>query len=446
MIILDIFTFSGRLHPLIVHLPIGFILLAALFDLLSYTKKYRYLKQSVPLILLIGFIAAVLACIFGYVLSLSGDYDTETLTHHKISGITLAAICGLLYISSTPLLKKTLGMADKLFSLLLLGLIALMSYSGHQGASLTHGNDYLTFRALMQQERKKPATVEQAILFEDVIQPILQKKCVQCHRDGKQKGELSVESLIALKKGGKSGPGVVAGKPDASELFRRITLDEDHKDFMPADGKPPLTKNEVKLIAWWIKEGKAEAGKTISAMKNTNALKPMVALFLGMGGSTDSEQNDGEPDQQINPDLPLTIDTSSLANLKSKGIRVRVMLNKPVMLDVTLPPKSGIKMAGIKGHILKLAKNIVWLNFSDNQLTDQEISFLPELKNLEKLRLDKNPITDQVSNYLISLKHLEAINLNETNITDGAILTLKKNSGIKRLYSWKTKTTASIND
>ncbi|WP_449436475.1 DUF2231 domain-containing protein [Pedobacter steynii] len=115
MIILDIFTFSGRLHPLIVHLPIGFILLAALFDLLSYTKKYRYLKQSVPLILLIGFIAAVLACIFGYVLSLSGDYDAETLTHHKISGITLAAICGLLYISSTPLLKKTLGMADKLF-------------------------------------------------------------------------------------------------------------------------------------------------------------------------------------------------------------------------------------------------------------------------------------------------------------------------------------------
>ncbi|WP_449436476.1 hypothetical protein [Pedobacter steynii] len=50
-----------------------------------------------------------------------------------------------------------------------------MSYSGHQGASLTHGNDYLTFQALMQQERKKPATVEQAILFEDVIQPILQK-------------------------------------------------------------------------------------------------------------------------------------------------------------------------------------------------------------------------------------------------------------------------------
>jgi Predicted membrane protein len=444
MIILDIFTFSGRLHPLIVHLPIGFIILAALFDILSYTQKYRYLKQSVPLILLIGFIAAILACVFGYVLSLSGDYDTDTLSHHKISGITLAIICGLLYISSTNRFKKYLSIANKAFSALLLGLVALMSYSGHQGASLTHGNDYLTFRALMQQEYKKPASVEQAVLFEDVIQPILQKKCVQCHREGKQKGELSLESLVALKKGGKNGPAVVAGKPEASELFRRITLDEDHKDFMPTDGKPPLTKNEVKLISWWIKEGKSEGGKAINAMKNTNALKPMVALFLGIGGLTDTENNDSDLAQLINPDLPLTVDTSVIASLKNKGIRVRVMLNKPVMLDITLPPKSGIKLADIKGEMLKLAKNVVWLNFSDNELADKELDFLPALTNLEKLRLDKNPLTDNVSNYLISLKHLEAVNLNETNITNRTTLILKENPGIKRLYSWKTN--ASKND
>lgn len=439
MIILDIFTFSGRLHPLIVHLPIGFILLATLFDIFSYLQKYRYLKQTVPLILLIGFVAAALACIFGYVLSLSGDYDPETLTHHKFSGITLAIICGLLYLSSTPMFRKYLHIGDRPFSIILLGLVVLMSYSGHQGASLTHGNDYLTFRTLMQKEREKPTTVDQAMLFEDVVQPILQKKCVQCHRGGKQKGELSVESLMALKKGGKNGPAVVAGKPDASELFRRITLDEDHKDFMPADGKPPLTKNEVKLIKWWIKEGRAEESKVIGTMKNANALKPMVALFLGLGGVSDSEHNEGVLSQSINPDLPLVVDTSNISSLRNKGVRVRMMLKKPVMLDITLPPKSNIKMDDVKVEILKLAKNIVWLNFSDNQLTDQELDFLPSLTNLEKLRLDKNPVTDQISNYLIPLKHLEAVNLNETKITSGTILNLKKNAGIQRIYSWKTK-------
>ena len=75
MILLDITTFSGHLHPLIVHLPIGFILLAVVFNILSYRKKYESLKPAIPITLLMGFISAVLACIFGYVLSTSGDYD-----------------------------------------------------------------------------------------------------------------------------------------------------------------------------------------------------------------------------------------------------------------------------------------------------------------------------------------------------------------------------------
>lgn len=39
MILANIFTFAGHLHPLIVHLPIGFILLAAVFNILSYKKE-----------------------------------------------------------------------------------------------------------------------------------------------------------------------------------------------------------------------------------------------------------------------------------------------------------------------------------------------------------------------------------------------------------------------
>lgn len=438
MMLLDIFTFSGRLHPLIVHLPIGFIILAAFFDILSYRPKYQHLKQTIRLVLLIGFIAAVLACTFGYVLSLGGDYDRDTLSNHKFSGITLALICGLLYLCSAEKFGKYLQVGGKVFSALLVGLVVLMSYSGHQGASLTHGNDYLTFRTLMQQEREKPETVEQAMLFEDVIQPILQNKCTQCHRDGKRKGELSLESLVEINKGGKNGKAVVAGKLDSSELFKRITLDEDHKDFMPSDGKPPLTKNEVNLISWWIKEGNVDAGITVADLKNTTALKPMVAVFLGFEGFADPEDGGTETAEAINPGIPHVVDTMSITSLRNKGVRVRMMLKKPVMLDVTLPPKSGVKLNDIIPDIAKLAKNIVWLNFSENDLTDQDLDFLPSLTNLEKLRLEKNPVTDQVSNYLTSLAYLDAVNLNETNITDKGILKLKENPRIQRIYNWKT--------
>lgn len=444
----DIFTFSGRLHPLIVHLPIGFIILATVFDLLSYIPRYQYLKQTIRLILLIGFIAAVLACVFGYVLSLSGDYDQDTLSNHKLSGILLAVICGLLYFFSANEFRKYLQVGGKVFSVLLVGVVVLMSYSGHQGASLTHGNDYLTFRSLMKQEREKPASVEQAMLYEDVINPILQNKCTQCHRDGKRKGELSLESLLEIGKGGKNGQAVVFGKLDESEVYKRITLDEDHKEFMPSDGKPALTENELQLITWWIKEGNADEGKTIAELANATELKPMVAKFLGFDGGAGEESADTGTvsDQLINPDLPHVVDTMMVSKLRNKGVRIRTMLNKPVMLDVTLPPNSGIKMLDIKPDILALAESIVWLNFSENELTDQELDFLPSLTNLEKLRLDKNPITDKVSNYLTSLKHLDAVNLNETLITEASILTLKENPQIQRIYSWKTKIEEEKND
>ena len=108
------------------------------------------------------------------------------------------------------------------------------------------------------------------------------------------------------------------------------------------------------------------------------------------------------------------------------------------MLDITLPANSGIKIADIKSDLMPLAKNIIWLNLSGNNFTDNDLAILRSFINLEKLRIEKNPVTDGISNDLISLKHLEAVNLNETKITDLTVANLKKNPGIKRIYTWGT--------
>jgi len=438
MIFLNISTFSGHLHPLIVHLPIGFILLAAVFNILSYSKKYENLKSAVPVALLMGFISAVLACVFGYVLSTSGDYDQNVLRHHEFSGITLAIISGILYFIATDHSGKMAFIPGKIFSIILVGLVVLMSYSGHQGASLTHGNDYLTMQTLTRKVRDRPTSVDSAMIFEDVVQPILQNKCSQCHRDGKLKGNLSVESLQTLCKGGKSGPAIVPGKLNESELYKRITLDPDNKDFMPKDGKTPLTKSEVKIIKWWIENGNAIGGKRIADLKKINAIKPELATYLGIGGVTSSAPDEHAFTQVINPDIPVVTDTSLIGQLRKKGLMVRVMLRKPLMLDVTLPAGPGIKAMEFKNDVMPFAKNIIWLNISGNNFTDGDLSFLKLFTNVEKLRLEKNPLTDQVSNNLVALKHLEAVNLNETRITDAAVINLKKNPAIKRIYTWGT--------
>ena len=441
MTLLDITTFSGHLHPLVVHLPIGFILLGVVFEIASYSKKYANLKPAVSIALLMGFISAGLACVFGYVLSLSGEYDQDILRQHKFSGIILAIILGILFIIKTGSAKKSIFIGDKLFTVILSGLTIFMTYSGHLGASLTHGNDYLTIKTLMTKEREKPSSVDEAMIFEDVVQPILKSKCAQCHREGKSKGSLSVESLQTLYKGGKNGPAIIAGKPGESELYKRITLDPENKDYMPKDGKTPLTKSEIKIIKWWIEKGNAVGGKKIVELKNTDAIKLQVGSYLGIGGTASTGEEEHAFNQLVNPDIPAHIDTMHVGELRKKGLMVRFMLKNPVMLDITLPAASGIKAADFKDHILPLAKNIIWLNLSSNNFIDADLSFLKSFTNLEKLRLENNPITDEISNSLSALKHLESVNLNRTKITDAAILNLNKNAAIKRIYTLETAVT-----
>ncbi len=435
MMLLNIATFIGHLHPLIVHLPIGFLALAILFELLSHFKKFEQLKTSVQATLCLGFATAVLSCIFGYILSLSGEYDLLKMSNHKIAGITLAVAAGLLFFLTLDAVKKIFLINRWIFSSLSLIVFIIMIYTGHQGGSLTHGPDYLSLKIIGQQERKKPTNVGEAMLFEDVVQPMLIQRCGQCHREGKMKGQLSIQTLETLLKGGKSRPAVVAGMLNKSELYNRITLDPSNEKYMPADGKTPLTKAEVEIIQWWIEKGMATKGKKIAELKNTQPIQIKVAAFLGLAGAS-NENGITQENRQINPAIPTVFNTVLIDSLRNKGVNVRVMLHQPVMLDITLPSGSGVTINSIKANLRAIAKNVIWLNLSNNRLTENELDFLPLMTNLEKLRLEKNPLTDKILPQLIGLHHLESLNLNETNVTNLGIEKLKQMPGLKRVYQW----------
>ena len=449
---LTIFTFLGRLHPLVVHLPIGFLLLAGIFDVLSYSNAYRQLKPAVSFTLLAGFVTAVVACLFGYLLSRTGEYNTANLNHHLISGILLAVFSGFLFFTTTGRFRTLYQLPSPWFSGLLAGLVLLIAYTGHQGGSLTHGSNYLDWKVLAEPAHNPPSRVEDALIFEDVVHPILENKCGACHGEDRRKGNLSMTGLPDLLKGGKTGPAVVAGSPGASELYKRITLDPAHEKFMPSDGKPPLTKTETAIIRWWIDRAMATEGKKMSELKDRESILPQVAFFLKLGGAAASGDLAATSDssaagglvsatsirQPVNPEIPLTLDTMLLTRLRSQGWTVRVMLQRPLMLDVALPAGSGIKGASLQNELLPVGKNIIWLNLSDNGFTEKDLDVLKSLSNIEKLRLERNPVADGISDEVVALKHLEAINLNETKISNAGLARLKQNPSLKRIYTWKT--------
>jgi len=434
--LLDIALFSGRLHPLVVHLPIGFLLLATIFELFSYREKYAHLKDSVSFILLLGFFSAVLACILGYILSLSGDYETAALNDHKNSGILLALFSGLLYLISDRTFKKIPVIKRSFFTVLCLLIVGLVSYTGHQGGTLTHGAEYLSMEVLTQKERVKPTSVEQAMIFEDVVHPILIQRCSQCHRDGKMKGELSMKKLSDLLKGGKNGPAIVSGSLSQSELYKRITLDPEHEEFMPTDGKTPLSKAEVEIIQWWIEKGGAISGKMMSELKNTQTINPIIANYLKIGNNGNAAESADYDYPTKNPDIPVFSNLKLIDSLRNLGLNIRIMQHQPLMLDITLPEDNGNKISSIKPELKSIAKNVIWLNLSGCNLNDNDLDFLPLLINLEKLRLEKNPITDKSIPHISSLKHLEAVNLNQTDLTKAGVEQLRGLTSIKRIYDW----------
>ena len=437
MILLDITTLIGHLHPVVVHLPIGFLALAILFELLSYFKKFEQLKIAIPITIFVGFITAVLSCIFGYLLSLGGEYELSQINNHKIAGITLAVASGLLFISTTDFVKKIFSIPRLIFSSLCVVVLLIMIYTGQQGGSLTHGSDYLSIKLINEPIRKKPSSVAEALLFEDIVQPILIQRCGQCHREGKMKGQFSVQTLETLLKGGKTRAAVVAGSLNKSELFNRITLDPSNEKYMPADGKTPLTKAEIEIIQWWIEKGLATKGKKIAELKVNPEIQSKIAAVLGIGNSTAVSETAITENSKINPEIPAISNTALIDSLRNKGINVRLMLHQPVMLDITIPPGMNASLNTIKPILQSIAKNVIWLNLSNNGLTDNDLDFLAGMTNLEKLRLEKNPITDKILTQLSGLKHLEAVNLNETNVSEAGIEKLKQVPGIKRVYQWK---------
>ena len=92
-----------------------------------------------------------------------------------------------------------------------------------------------------------------AVDFGREIRPLLQERCIECHGEKKQKGELRLDAKVHAFKGGHDGPAILAGKAEASPLFQRLTsTDEDEK--MPPKGDP-LTPSQISLIREWINSG-----------------------------------------------------------------------------------------------------------------------------------------------------------------------------------------------
>lgn len=209
----NLLQFFGRLHPLLVHLPIGILLLAVVLQGLVRKPKYAGFRELLPFLWLAGFITSVLACLTGFLLKSGGGYDEGAVNIHQYLGIGLAALTGIVALmQSRRLLPLFLTPVVLMTVFLLFGV-------GHYGGNLTHGEDYLTqpLYAIIgntpSQKVRKPITnVNEALVYTDLVEPVLEQKCYSCHSSKKKKGDLRLDKPEYVLKGGENGKVVTAGQ------------------------------------------------------------------------------------------------------------------------------------------------------------------------------------------------------------------------------------------
>ncbi len=412
----ELAQFFGRFHPLAVHIPIALLLLVPLLEGAALVRERWHLRESAGFVLGLATVAAIASAWLGWLLAWSGGYEGPLVTRHMWGGVSLAAAslaCWFFY-----------HWKRSAYVVALLATVGLLSWTSDQGGKLTHGETFLTERSPEPLRRwlseEKPTAVDPTSFYAMRVQPIFEDKCVLCHNTGKFKGKLRLDTYEHVMRGGKDGPVIHPGEPSKSELFRRVTLPPDNKDFMPAEGKPALTAEETKIIEVWITAGAttqiAEAAiqklppspeeKTVSAPLTAD-YRPQVKTIAGLEAS-------------------LGIRLVPRSQNPTDGLILRTASAPERCNDATL------------AQLAPVANLIVDAELARTKVTDKGMPAIANFSNLRFLDLSNTAVTSAGVKELTKLEKLESLNLTETRVTHDGIAELQAKPGLKRLYSFET--------
>jgi uncharacterized membrane protein/mono/diheme cytochrome c family protein len=431
-VFLSILEFVGHFHPLLVHLPIGILLTGLFLQWLSGRDSYRSYASVVPVVLLIGTIAAFITCITGWVLSLTDDYDQTLVNWHMWMGITTAFTSLLLYVKSV---NPKFGISRKLLTLILLTLILI---TGHLGGSLTHGSDYLTKPLADVFGKDTVATtvikplpnVQEAYVYSDAIKPILQTKCYSCHGVNKQKGKLRMDDSLLLMKGGKDGKVILPGNAKESDMIKRLLLPVDNEDHMPPKEKSQPSENQIALLEWWISQG-AGFGRKVKEVMQPEKIVPVLFALQKM---TVTEKEPLEiPAGNVDE-----ADIAVLEKMKARGIVVLPVAQNSHFIQASFITDTVISKEDLQ-LLLGIRKQLIWLKLGYTNISDGAMTTIGQLINLTRLSLEHTLITDNGLQALQSLIHLQFLNLVGTSVTLQGILQLKNLQSLHSLYLYQTK-------
>lgn len=298
--LLELWDYLGRFHPLLVHFPIGLILVAAAVELWALPRGEAQPDPRARLCLCLGALAAIFASVLGWARADGGSWSgplADQLFWHRWIGVGSTALA-LAAVAAMWVAQR--GGSLRTYRVLLFGGALSLGIGAHFGATLVHGLGYYRW------PEKRPAAPETSAgaptpeevpradppprpeapvdpqpVAEgppaserlerpegpDAARPeagaeaelareafaILERACFACHGPEKQRQNLRLDHREGLLAGSKFGPVLEVGA-HASSLFYQVVSGEDELIFMPPEGEP-LAQAELDVLARWIDAG-----------------------------------------------------------------------------------------------------------------------------------------------------------------------------------------------
>ena len=405
----------GRLHMLLLHLPLG---LLAGVGVVEAVALARGTAPAPRLLVGLAALAAVFAASSGLVLHLEPDYTGDTLYWHQRLGIAVAVgsvLALLLHAAGRP----------TAYRLMLTATLAVMVPAGHYGATMTHGEGFLTEPLRAKPDPAAPPVVPPPDPASSIVMasysahvaPLLTARCNSCHGEKKKKGGLRLDTPEFILKGGRDGDALIAGSPAESEILLRLRLPMDDEDHMPPEHKTQPSANEIALLEAWIAAG--------ASFDKEFELGPGLALPAA-------------------PQAAPVVAFEAAPEAALEALRDRLVHVQPVSASTHelwvdfAAPATTMGDADVKELLAPLAEHVAELSLSRSAITDAALTGISDMPRLRRLDLRSTGITDAGLEKLRGHEALQELVLAQTKLTDAALASLLDLPALQKVWLWQS--------
>ena len=458
--------FYARLHPVLLHFPIGLTVAALFMELVALvspgarsTRRWMYGLLA---------LSAAFAASSGWLLGEGSDYSSELVDEHRRLGVAAAILAAVVVALDLLGRSRRAAAARGFLALLCAGVIGT---AGHHGGMITHGRTFLSSAAppwlapyLTEGGKasrledpagetsppavaptESPVGVVSAGSFAvdapaDAADPLsgfadplsghgenegagvdlellvstFRARCFECHNEDKTKGGLRLDELAGWE------DGVDLESPEDSELLYRVLLPRDDVDAMPPKGKG-LDKAAIEALQGWIEAG-APTGE--------------LRVLLGEAAEDQEKQ------------------AASMDELReASGARIEPIAEDLLFpmgqqrLDVSWRHSDASPSVGQVRALAPIAGRVVNLDLARSGVTDATVRGLPEMEGLTRLHLESTGVTDVAMSIVAErAPSLEYLNLHSTGVTGGGLDAIGRLVHLQRLVLFGTSVTPAQAD